>query len=78
MEERMQFEIIDTIATLSESTNGWKKELNLVSWNGRDAKFDIRAWSSNHGKMGKGITLSPEEVSKLMKALNDRYPDGDI
>jgi hypothetical protein len=54
---------------LSEERNGWKKELNLVSWNGRNPKLDIRDWAPDHEKMGKGITLSKEEAAKLLELL---------
>ncbi|MBM7656299.1 YdbC family protein [Neobacillus cucumis] len=66
----IKYEIIQTIAVLSENAKGWKKELNLISWNGREPKFDIRDWSDNHEKMGKGITLSKEEIDKLKEILN--------
>lgn len=65
----IKFEIIEKVAVLSESTKGWTKELNLVSWNGREPKYDIRDWSPEYEKMGKGITLSNEEVKNLKKAL---------
>ncbi|KAB7672551.1 hypothetical protein F9279_02680 [Bacillus sp. B1-b2] len=67
----IKFEIIENIAVLSESPKGWKKELNLISWNGREPKYDIREWSPEHEKMGKGVTLSDEEVKKLKEALNN-------
>ncbi|AYV72445.1 YdbC family protein [Bacillus sp. PK3-056] len=67
----IKYEIIETIAVLSESTKGWKKELNLISWNGREPKYDIREWSPEHEKMGKGVTLSDEEALKLKEALNN-------
>lgn len=70
----IKYEIIETIAVLSESSKGWRKELNLISWNGREPKYDIREWSPNHEKMGKGITLSNEEVKNLKTAL-DKIPD---
>ncbi|WP_332696132.1 YdbC family protein [Halalkalibacter lacteus] len=65
----ISFEIKETVAVLSESTKGWKKELNLISWNGREPKYDIREWSPDHTKMGKGVTLSEEEVAILVQAL---------
>ncbi|SEO64711.1 hypothetical protein SAMN04488134_11059 [Amphibacillus marinus] len=65
----LQYEIIKTIGTLSESTTGWKKELNLISWNNREPKYDLRDWSSDHEKMGKGITLSTDEMSNLKELL---------
>lgn len=65
----IQYEIIENIAVLSESPKGWTKELNLVSWNGRDPKYDLRDWAPDHEKMGKGITLTKEEVLKLKESL---------
>ncbi|MEW9668280.1 YdbC family protein [Ammoniphilus sp. 3BR4] len=70
----IKYEIIQTIGTLSESAKGWKKELNLISWNGREPKYDIRDWSEDHTKMGKGVTLSKEELTQLkeiLKGIND-------
>lgn len=63
------YEIIKTIAVLSTSKSGWNKELNLVAWNGKEPKYDIREWSPEHDKMGKGITLSDDEFAKLKKIL---------
>ncbi|PLS08378.1 YdbC family protein [Neobacillus cucumis] len=66
----IKYEIIQTIAVISESAKGWKKELNLISWNGREPKYDLRDWSDNHEKMGKGITLSNDELTNLKEILN--------
>ena len=55
---------------LSENAKGWRKELNLISWNGGAAKYDIRDWAPDHEKMGKGITLSAEEAGRLKEVLN--------
>ncbi|MBV7504808.1 hypothetical protein KW850_05955 [Bacillus sp. sid0103] len=65
----IKFEITEKIAVLSESAKGWTKELNLISWNGREPKFDIREWDPNHEKMGKGVTLSKEEMDQLKQAM---------
>ena len=65
----IKYEITKHIGVLSEGTKGWRKELNLVSWNGREPKYDIRDWSPDHEKMGKGITLSNDEVEALKKLL---------
>ena len=65
----IKFEIIQHIGVLSEGAQGWRKELNLVSWNGREPKYDIREWAPEHEKMGKGITLSQEEAEKLCELL---------
>lgn len=65
------FVITKKIACLSETKGGWTKELNMVSWNGQEPKYDIRAWSSDHSVMKKGITLSPEELAALKVVLNE-------
>lgn len=67
----IKYEIIEQLGVLSETEKGWKKELNLISWNEREPKYDLRDWSENHEKMGKGITLNQEEVSKLRDILNN-------
>jgi len=67
----IKFEIVKEIGVLSESPKGWTKELNLVSWNGAEAKYDLRDWAPRHEKMGKGVTLSKEEVRKLGELLNE-------
>lgn len=67
--ENIKFEIVKSFGVLSEGKGGWKKELNLVSWNDRDPKLDIRDWSPNHEKMGKGITLTQEEAIHLAELL---------
>lgn len=66
----IKFEIIENIGVLSESAKGWNKELNLVSWNDKEPKYDLREWDPEHKKMGKGITLSVEELKKLRDMLN--------
>lgn len=66
----IKFEIKETVGTLSESAKGWKKELNLISWNEKVAKYDIRDWDAEHKKMGKGATLTVGELKKLRDALN--------
>ncbi|WP_341300267.1 PC4/YdbC family ssDNA-binding protein [Lysinibacillus sp. FSL H8-0500] len=65
----IKYEIIEQIGVLSESAKGWKKELNLISWNGHVPKYDIREWAPNREKMGKGITLSEDEVQALQALL---------
>ena len=67
----IKYEIIKTIGVLSESSKGWKKELNLISWNGSAPKFDIRDWAPGHENMGKGVTLSAEEIKKLAGLLKE-------
>lgn len=64
-----KYEITQELGVISESKSGWTRELNLISWNGAAPKFDIRDWSPDHEKMGKGISLNADEVVKLKKIL---------
>ncbi|PQF54471.1 hypothetical protein CUS76_10735 [Enterococcus faecalis] len=61
--------MLEEVAVLSENARGWRKELNLISWNGRPPKFDLREWAPDHEKMGKGITLTNEEFAELSKTI---------
>ena len=70
MAGEIKYEIIEELGVLSESAKGWTKELNLISWNNREAKYDLRDWAPEHTKMGKGITLSVEELKELKNLLN--------
>lgn len=67
----IKFEIIKKIGVLSKSDKGWTKELNLISWNDREPKYDIREWSPDGQTMGKGVTLSKEELVALGDLLKD-------
>ncbi|TVP86034.1 MAG: hypothetical protein EA344_04085 [Alkalicoccus sp.] len=68
----IKYEITEHLGVISESSKGWKKELNLVSWNGRDPKYDLREWAPDHEKMGKGVTLTEEEIKQLVKIMNNK------
>ena len=70
MAKEFKYEIINSIGVISEN-NSWKKELNRISWNGNDPKYDLRDWSDNHEKMGKGITLTEEELRILKKIIDE-------
>lgn len=67
----IKYDIEKEIGVISESAKGWRKELNLISWNGKTAKYDLRDWAPEHEKMGKGITLSKEELKSLRELLNN-------
>ncbi len=67
----IKYEIVKHVGVLSENSNGWKKEVNMISWNGRPAKYDIRDWDESHEKMTKGITLSEDEMSELIKLMSE-------
>jgi hypothetical protein len=67
--EEINFEIVKHFGIISPEKSSWKKELNLVSWNGRAPKLDIRDWAPGHEKMGKGITLTEAEAARLAELL---------
>jgi len=62
--------IIERIGVLSE-TKGWRKELNIVSWNRMPPKFDIREWDEYHEHMKKGLTFTKSEIRELRNMLAD-------
>lgn len=68
----INFEIVEHVVVLSEGNKGWKKEVNLISWNGREPKYDIRDWAPDHSKMGKGVTLAEDEMQILLRAFSDK------
>lgn len=70
MAKEIKFEIVKAIGVLSKSAKGWTKELNLVSWNDGAPKYDLRDWDPNHEKMGKGVTLTEDEIRKLKTLLD--------
>jgi hypothetical protein len=65
----VKYEVTRVVGIIKEGSKGWKTELNLVSWNGREPKYDLRDWNEDHTSMGKGITLTKEEAMNLMNIL---------
>ena len=68
--KEVKFEIINHIGVVLQQSGGWSIELNRISWNGGEPKYDLRSWSSNHEKMGKGITLTEEALRELKKVID--------
>ncbi|MFZ7131846.1 MAG: YdbC family protein [Eubacteriales bacterium] len=66
----LKYEIIEKIAILS-TKGAWTKELNKVRWNDRPVKYDLRDWNHEGGKIGKGATLTDDEVQKLKEVLHN-------
>ena len=60
--KEIQYEIVKEIAVLSKGDSGYTKEINLISWNGREPKYDIRSFSPNREKCGKGIKIGRAHV----------------
>lgn len=67
--DNFKYEIVKHIGVLSEKNGGWNRELNLISWNGGQPKYDIRDWSKDHEKMGKGIALTKAEMQQLFNQI---------
>lgn len=67
----IEFRLEDHIGVLAEYQTGWKKELNVISWNGGAPKIDIRDWDPEHEHMSRGITLHREEAEKLYGLLEE-------
>jgi hypothetical protein len=75
-QRKVTFELAEHICVFDTKESGWKKEANIVAWNGGNGKLDIREWNPEHTRMSKGITLSEEEAEKLTRLLAKRYKIG--
>ena len=73
-----KYEIVKELGVISENAKGWRKELNLVSWNEREPKYDIREWSPDHDRMGKGVSLTEEEIVALAELIAARNEEDDF
>lgn len=71
--DEMKFEIVQHFGVLKERKNGWKKEVNKVSWNDAEPKWDIREWNEDHDKMSRGITFSEDEIENLIGILKSNF-----
>ena len=72
----VRFEIVERIAVLATHSTGWRKELNLVRWNGGPPKYDIRDWSPDHGHMSRGATFHEKEMRHICEVLKQRRENG--
>lgn len=75
MPDKVTFEIKAQLGVIQEYPTGWKKEMNMVSWNGNEAKIDIREWDENHEKMSRGITLTDKQLANLLDIVTDKAPE---
>ena len=66
-----KYEILSNLGVFTTSKNGWTKEINIISWNDAEGKVDIRSWSQDHKRMGKGISLTVEEFKALKELINE-------
>lgn len=72
----VSFEIVEDIGVLASYSTGWTKEINLVSWNGGPARYDIREWDPHHRRMSKGLTFEEKEMRILIDSLKKRRYGG--
>lgn len=66
-----KYEIKEKVGIISENSKGWSKQLNLISYNDNTPKYDLRDWAPENEKMGKGTTLTKEELKTLRDLLNN-------
>ena len=66
----LKYESTEKIGSIGENARGWARELNMVSWNDREPKYDLRDWSPDHSRMGKGLTMTADELAALRDLLN--------
>lgn len=71
VQKELKYEIINNVGVIAEQSSGWKKELNRVSWNGNEPKYDVRDWSPDHSKMGRGVTLTEAELRALKSIIDE-------
>ena len=71
----VKYEVIQHLGKLTDEEGKYIKELNIISWNGNEPKFDLRPWKideeTGERKMMKGITLTSEELEALYNILKD-------
>lgn len=66
------YDIKEKIGVIKTFNSGWRKELNVVAWNGGNPKYDIRDWDMDYKHMTKGITMYPDEMAALAELLKSR------
>ena len=71
-DREVRFNIVEHIGILSTHSTGWNKELNLVSWNGGQPKYDIRDWDMDHEHMSRGVTLHEKEMRQIFELMKKR------
>lgn len=69
-DKEFRFGIVERFGEFTEEIKGWKGEVNMVSWNDREPKIDIRRWNEDHTSMSKGISMTIEEARMLAEILN--------
>lgn len=68
-DREVRFDILEHIGVLTTHSTGWSKEVNLISWNGGQPKYDLRDWDPTHSFMSRGVTLTEGEMRKLIECM---------
>lgn len=65
------YEIVKEILSVPKrrESDTYHKEVNLISWYGKDPKLDIRAWMDGREKKGKGVALTIEEARYIIENI---------
>ena len=63
--------LVKHYGVLSQNKRMWTRELNLISWNGHEPRYDIRDWSTDKKKSSKGMTFSLDEILNLKEILSE-------
>ncbi len=74
----IKYEIVQRIAVLSQRPRGWERQLNLISWNDAEPKYDLRDWSPDGSRMGKGISMTKAELATLRGILDEMEDLDDV
>lgn len=77
MGKSFTFELLERLGTIS-TNKGISREVNIVSWNGKPAKIDIRGWDDDHENPTKGLALTEDEAKALYEILKGRFGDESI
>lgn len=71
-DREIKYEIVEEIGVIATHSTGWAKEINLVSWNDGQPKYDIRDWAPDHKSMSRGMTFTEEEMRAIFRLLQKR------
>lgn len=73
-DDTIKYEVKEECGTIATLKNGDEIKLRLLSWNGREPKYDIRAWYTDddgNEKCRKGIGLTGDQLVALGKLIKE-------
>ena len=71
--KEFSWNVVTALGNFSETRNNYTKEVNLISWNGRQPVYDIRGFRIDNDGIKhplKGISMSKEDLIALRDLLN--------